>query len=282
MSIQQILLAGGSWTPAQMATRPGYWLDDTSSILIGTGASFQSNQGSTGGGPGQSTGSAQPTVVGIGVSRTLRYDGTDDCFFDNAANPRSMAQNAPGAFVFCVLKRIALDGSPTQRNLFCLTNNAGASRFLCGMSTTVVGAANKPYLAVRRADADSEGLLIAAAATANTSMHMYMWSIDFATRTGRIWLDGTNTDTSAATLTTVGSLSSNTASDRPLTISAYPNSTGANPAANGFSNHEIAALVAGGFVPPSADIDRLFGWAAWRYGLTANLPGGHPYKTVAP
>jgi len=283
-SLVMRLRTGGllPWTPNYLATPAAYWLDDQSTLTTGTGVSSQSNRGSLGGAAGQSTGGSQPASVGSGVSRTIRYDGTDDCFFDNSAGARGIAQNAPGGFAFCVLKRSALDGSPTQRNLFCLTNNAGSSRFLCGMSTVAVGAANKPYLAVRRADADSEGLLTAAAATPDTNFHMYLWTIDFASRTGRIWLDGTNTDTSAATLTTAGSLSSNTASDRALTIAAYPNATGANPAANGFSNMEIAALLSGGFAPNSTDIDKLFGWAAWRYGLVSLLPGGHAYKTAAP
>jgi hypothetical protein len=35
-------------------------------------------------------------------------------------------------------------------------------------------------------------------------------------------------------------------------------------------------------VPPLSTIEKLEGWAAHYYGLTANLPAGHPYKTVGP
>jgi hypothetical protein len=31
-----------------------------------------------------------------------------------------------------------------------------------------------------------------------------------------------------------------------------------------------------------ADIDKLFGWAAWAYGLVSLLPAGHPYKSARP
>jgi hypothetical protein len=42
-----------------------------------------------------------------------------------------------------------------------------------------------------------------------------------------------------------------------------------------------AALIVSSAIPTDAEIDRLNGWAAHKYGLTANLPGGHPYKTTA-
>lgn len=34
--------------------------------------------------------------------------------------------------------------------------------------------------------------------------------------------------------------------------------------------------------PTTADIQNFEGWAAWRFGLQANLPGGHPAKSAAP
>jgi hypothetical protein len=30
------------------------------------------------------------------------------------------------------------------------------------------------------------------------------------------------------------------------------------------------------------EVDKMFGYLAWKWGLTANLPVGHPYKSVAP
>lgn len=34
--------------------------------------------------------------------------------------------------------------------------------------------------------------------------------------------------------------------------------------------------------PPSGEISKLQGWAAWKYGLTSKLPSGHPYKNARP
>ena len=39
-------------------------------------------------------------------------------------------------------------------------------------------------------------------------------------------------------------------------------------------------IIAGPLV--QADVDKLHGWAAWRFGLEAKLPIGHPYKGAAP
>ena len=50
-----------------------------------------------------------------------------------------------------------------------------------------------------------------------------------------------------------------------------------------YADIDLAALVVGsGSIPGADDIDRLFGWAAWTFGLQVNLPGGHPYKNHAP
>lgn len=49
-----------------------------------------------------------------------------------------------------------------------------------------------------------------------------------------------------------------------------------------FLSGKIAALMVLSSAVTQAQEDQLFGWAAWKYGLTANLPGGHPYKSAAP
>jgi hypothetical protein len=45
---------------------------------------------------------------------------------------------------------------------------------------------------------------------------------------------------------------------------------------------DIAYLIVFAGAPSLADTQKLEGWAAWKYGLQANLPGGHPYKSAAP
>jgi hypothetical protein len=48
-----------------------------------------------------------------------------------------------------------------------------------------------------------------------------------------------------------------------------------------FGAYTLAYMMIGN--PPSAgNIQKLEGWAAWRFNLVSLLPGGHPYKSAAP
>jgi hypothetical protein len=59
---------------------------------------------------------------------------------------------------------------------------------------------------------------------------------------------------------------------------------GAATAAKAFPFYgEIACIVWGsGSIPSVDEIDKLMGWAAHKYGLTAKLPANHPYKSTPP
>jgi hypothetical protein len=46
-------------------------------------------------------------------------------------------------------------------------------------------------------------------------------------------------------------------------------------------NGQIATIVIA-TNPSLTDLQKLEGWAAHKYGLTANLPSDHPYKLVGP
>ena len=81
-----------------------------------------------------------------------------------------------------------------------------------------------------------------------------------------------------ATASSVGSFSN--------TNTRYP--TLLRSVGNRFSNTTahwsgtISAVVVATSVLSTGDIEKLEGYYAHRFGMTANLPGGHPYKTVAP
>jgi hypothetical protein len=82
----------------------------------------------------------------------------------------------------------------------------------------------------------------------------------------RIWIDGTLVK------------SGNSGSTFPagtLVVGAAGNSTGP-------LNGDIAALLVVEGAPSTDDNELLFGWAAHRFGLSANLPADHTYKAGAP
>ena len=58
--------------------------------------------------------------------------------------------------------------------------------------------------------------------------------------------------------------------------------TTATVSPTGFSNMDVAAVVVSNSTLSDADMEKLEGWAAHKYGLTVVLPTAHPYKTAAP
>jgi hypothetical protein len=66
----------------------------------------------------------------------------------------------------------------------------------------------------------------------------------------------------------------------------YPNSVpfilGGNAAGGELMNGIFAEVVAVSSAPSTDTRERIEGYLAHKWGLTANLPGGHPYKTTAP
>ena len=103
---------------------------------------------------------------------------------------------------------------------------------------------------------------------------MVYYELDFANDSGKIivnggvpvtsanlWGNKRNTEASNATYAVIGK------------------------SANGFAQFDgsIATICTGrNGVPTTAEIDKLFGWAAHSYALTTSLPARHPYKTIGP
>lgn len=81
-----------------------------------------------------------------------------------------------------------------------------------------------------------------------------------------------------ATASSVGSFS-NTNTRYPTLLRSVGNRF-SNTAAHWSGT--ISAVVVATSVLSTGDIEKLEGYYAHRFGMTANLPGGHPYKTVAP
>lgn len=76
-----------------------------------------------------------------------------------------------------------------------------------------------------------------------------------------------------------GTLSAYSATTLNLTSGALSVGIATN-GTNGPVDGALAALVVGAFT--DSDVAKLFGWSAHKYGLAANLPSGHPYKSAPP
>ena len=181
-------------------------------------------------------------------------------------------QNVGNGWLLMVYKKLAIDESASFRAGFAISRGTTpAVRFAASLSTGSV--ANARALGVRRLDWDGSASLIGA--NQDTSFHVALWLMDWSQGDGFIYVDGA-LDVSNLSLTSSGS-TSNTTSNAPVRLGAE-GSTGV-----AFADIEAAAVLVGAAgLPDTDEIDKLFGWAAWRYGLEANLPGGHPYASAPP
>lgn len=278
---QQLLLAGATlWTPNNLGTVPTVWWNDSSSVTDdGGGLCSQIVDVRTNGFTFTAATTARPLIVSSGLNgkRTILHDGTSDTMHLAGTGSADIYRNISAAYVFAVVKKTALDGSPTNRRLwYAATNVSGTSRVLISIGTNTAGDANKPTLFARGTDGVAGASVVNGSAT-DTNFHMYLFILDWTNGDGFIWIDGalsaSNTALGIATVT------SNTASAGNVAQCSI-NSGGVS---SQFGDLEIAEfLTTKAALPSAGEIDKLFGYAAWHWGLTGNLGGGHPYKTSPP
>jgi hypothetical protein len=176
-------------------------------------------------------------------------------------------RNVPGYTSFIVMKPSKI---PTGDGNIITYNAAGAgtTRFI------PVITANKAYRAyMRRADGDSALTITSPtnqASMATNAWFMFSATADFATQTATLYANGSGLVTNAGTLS-AGAASSDTAS-AAVTVLAQSDQT------RGMFM-EFIVLRKGASL---AEVQKLEGWAAWRYSQTGLLPAGHPWKASAP
>lgn len=268
------------WTPLNMAVVPQIYLDAQDSVVTDASgfASAISNLGAIGvnGDFSQSATAQRPAIYEAGApngKRAIRFDGVNDVLTCNTATALAIHRNVPVAWSFDVVFKRAVDTSGSAgRLVFDSRTGTGEGRFgtLCNTNTT--GDQNKPAVQLQRLDDDPTSVLRAASASP-LGYEMRFMVADYAGGSASIHINGSVSAT--ATISGTPGNTSNTSASMPLAVGAY--NTGIAPA-----DIDLAALVVGNSGLAQQEIDRLFGWAAHKYGLTANLPADHPYKTVAP
>ena len=266
ISGEKLVLAGIEWTPLLIS--PAFLLDDESNFTLEGNLVTLWGSRSSSYFFGQSTQSYKPLLVNNGLNerKIIRFDGVNDILFNNTSALRSVTSNKQYISFFAVVKRNSGNGV-----LSAITNNSGGSRFTIGMSSTALNT----Y--ARRLDADSESSRSKSVAG---GWLMIFQKIDFSTRTLETHINGLLVE-SVSSFVTSGS-TSNTLSDRPLSIGGFPNGTGDNPASGANLGIDLASYFLLNNSILQSDIDKCFGYAAHKYGLTNNLPTDHPYKTLIP
>ena len=273
MLINPFWLPPELWTPADLPVAPQIWLNETSGMSLSSTSVNQWDDISGNGFHGTQSGSARPIANSSGLNsmRTVEFDGSDDSLLFSGAT--GVMRNTGAGWAIGVAKKTALDGSNLLRSLWgfsCDTTHATARRL--GLDLGLSTNSNRPSSIARRLDADG-GAVLSASGDTDTNWHLWMVIQNWSNGNGYLYLDGAIIDQSTP-LTSTGS-TSNTASDA-VRLGSTPQNTGR-------CDCSVAEWVVGsGSVPSSDDIDRLHGALAWKWGIQANLSGGHPYASAAP
>jgi hypothetical protein len=265
---------GGSysgWTPADLAVPPAAWFNDDSSVIESAGLCEQIfDWRSNGISMSQSTSGDRPTLNSSGLNsrRTLELQSND---FMVSTSMQAMSNATPFVGIFAVYQNRS--SSADVRTLLGFSTNGAAVR--CALQTSRTSNTDKPTLGVRRLDGDSFTSL--SGTSTGTSWCLAGARMNYTNGDGFVDVNGVLGDAFNGTLTSSGSTSA--------TNSAYVRlgtGSGVTPAAP-WADVNIAELfVIVGTMPADADLDRINGYFAHRWGLTSVLDGAHPYKTTPP
>lgn len=271
---------GIPWTPLNMATVPQIYLDAQDSVVTDVGGvcSAISNLGAMGsaGNFSQATSSNRPSILAAELNgrRVLRFDGSTDCVTCGSSAGRAVFSDVAAAWVFSVHKKRGLDGAPTFRIFFYSLDGADTGyRFLLLAGNNSTGRANKPSLYAKRLDGDAPVFLDSPNVVQGV-YSMTVSAVNYATRAAMLRENGAQVIENLAYVSAAGN-TFNTSPAAPISIGAFH--TGVFGA-----DVDLAAILIGNVYPSAGEFEKLEGWAAHKWGLTANLPSGHPYKTTAP
>ena len=243
------------WTPAELDVAPRLWVRHRNATWSGSNLSSCTNAGSDGG----SSTAVQGAVKGevIGSFDTLRF---------NTASSKvtfSLGAFAAGSNTTFSVHRCT---GTTNGGKGLVTSNAWAGSDNLGVYAEV----SPNWFA--SADGWDNPSVAMEDNTHPTNNVWHLQLVQFGPVNQLRW-DGTD-GTAGLTVNTQG------------TVPAYGASTSWFVGQVGFQDEQLdgnlAELMVFDYTLAADDKERLEGWAAWEYGLTGNLPAGHPYKTVRP
>ena len=251
------------WNPSMLG--PAVWLDaaDTNTITESGGTVSQWNDKSGNNRHlSQAVSSQQPTLNATGLNNKpiLTFDGVNDILL----NPTVGAAGLSNVSIISVFRQISGPGGLNEDHQINIgqTGTGGRVRgFYRAPNSTVLQFGGWASIATSTLSLDIGG-----------SHHIFGFANSALSGSNNILLmkDGT------AELRTVSA---------PLNTTLDGFSVGSLQGAlvgNYFSNISVAEIVVLYSAITTLDRQKLEGYLAHKWGLTANLPAGHPYKTVGP
>lgn len=267
----------GLWTPLNMATVPQIYLDAQDGVVTDVGGfcSAISNLGAMGanGDFSQGTAASRPAIVDAALNgkRVLSFDGIDDRLLAGSTIAKQIFKGTLYAWCFTVFRRRDSTTGKTRALLYTTIGSNEGYRFSVWAGYS--GSDNRLVTGGKRLDADGNSTNIVASATLS-GYTMALCRMYFSTRVATIEQDAVVLGSGVSSLS-AGATSATDAA-YPLAVAGFPSGAG------GYADVDIAAMLVSNTQPTAEDVNKLFGWAAHKYGLTANLPVDHPYKTTAP
>lgn len=261
----EINIKAENWNPSRILATPSIFLDDTSMTPSSWGSNTNSLYSFT-----EANAPNQPSKITAALNGlpVLRFGGSAR-LLANLANTKTFAKAKK--FVYCFAVTKLNDATANYRRLFSVTgsmSNNGYARFSL-LNGNISG---KQYWAQLGSSNSVEYAVNATFASQNYEMLLLV--ADYNSGFLKLYRNGVvdNQTAIGTSLTT-----STTDHTYNMSIGCLYNGSFLQ-----YTNADIACMVSHDDTITSTEIDKLFGWAAHKYGLTANLPANHPYKTTPP
>jgi hypothetical protein len=264
------------WTPAEL-TGLAMWLDaaDASTITLnGSDVSQWNDKSSSGFNASQATAANQPTYSATGFNGKPTVTQSGDRFLEFGVT--SLGRNVSGLTCAIVGSYPAGQTFNSNANDIFISSGAaiGSTRFATTPNPSA-STADRYAIAGRRLDSD--GFATVSSSTDSLANRGNPW-ISVAQRAysdgvANHWTDGTQDLTNE----TMGTQGAGNTSDTDSLRGELFAGVALLP-----TGSQLSEIVLTHSTMTTADRQKLEGYLAWKWGLEANLPADHPYKTTPP
>ena len=264
----------GLWSPANITT--ALWLDaaDANTVTTVSGAVSQWNDKSGNGrNASQPTSSRRPTysTAFLNSKAVVSFDGGDDIL---GFSDTTLASNVSAISYFFVAVSNNPSSSDYRAFIDVNNNNSASDRASVYFRSSTIEAGG------RRLDGDS--YQFHQAGTVTTSACIGSVVFDYQTTSLGIAFNGSAISYRAGSFQTAGTTSNTNSSFISIGASNDFNVDAFTGLSNGAHNCRIAEIIAVQSAVSISIKEKLEGYLAHKWGLEANLPSNHPYKTVGP
>jgi hypothetical protein len=266
------------WRPDELGASLALWLDaeDTASITLnGSTVAQWDDKSGNGRNASQATASVQPTYLATGFNGkpTLQTDGSDVL----ELGVTSLGRNVGG--LTCAMVGLHPAGQTFLSNAQEIFISAGtissSTRFATSPNATGGATANRYAVAGRRLDADSYASVSSSTDSLANRGNPWIRVAQRAYSAGvaNHWTNGTQDMTNQTFAGQTAGFTSDTESLRTVLFA------GADRLPSG---SQLSEIVLTHSTMTNDDRQKLEGYLAWKWGLEANLPSGHPYESAPP